>query len=189
MGKSTVADFLARRGARVVDTDALARELVRPGTPALAALREAFGAEVLTADGALDRARLAARVFACPEERRRLEKLLHPRIRERWQARVAAWRAAGERLAVVVIPLLFETGAEPLFDAVVCVACGETTQRARLRQRGWSDAETDRRRAAQWPVARKLAAADYALWTEGTLAATEAQCDALLTRVLPRASS
>ena len=179
MGKSTVADFLVHRGARLVDTDVLARELVRPGSPALAAIRAAFGDEILTSEGGLDRGRLAARVFAAPEERRRLEAILHPRIRERWQAQVAAWRAAGERWAVVAIPLLFETGAEGSFDAVVCVACQEATQRERLRQRGWSEAEQARRQAAQWPVRRKLAAADYVIWTEGTLAATEAQCDML----------
>lgn len=180
MGKTTVAAYWARRHVPVADTDAIAREVVAPGSPAFAEVIRVFGPDILTPEGNLDRARLAARVFAHPDERRRLEAILHPRIREAWQARVGLWREAGESIAAVVIPLLYETRAEAEFDHVVCVACQAATQRTRLRARGWDDAEIARRNAAQLPIEEKMARADHVIWTEGTLAATEAQAEALL---------
>ncbi len=94
---------------------------------------------------------------------------MHPRIRERWQAQAAAWRREDCRVGVVVIPLLFETRAEALFDKVVCVACSSVSQLQRLRARGWNDEQIRQRLAAQWPVETKIARADFAVYTEGTL--------------------
>jgi dephospho-CoA kinase len=167
MGKSTTARFLAAHGLPVVDTDDLARGLVAPGQPALAEIAARFGPGVLAADGALDRARLAAQVFAHDAARRDLEAILHPRIRAAWRAQAAAWRAEGRPAGAVVIPLLYETGAEAEFTAVLCTACAAATQAARLAARGWTPEQAARRLAAQWPAERKLALAAFVLWTEG----------------------
>lgn len=174
-GKSTAADFLARHGVPVIDTDQVARDVVAPGEPALDEVRRVFGPEVFDAKGALDRRALAQVVFGDAAKRQQLEAILHPRIRERWLAQVATWRAGGAAMAVVVIPLLFETGAESHFDAVVCTACSAASQRERLKARGWSEAEIANRLAAQWPMEKKISAATYVVWTEGTLETTQRQ--------------
>lgn len=180
MGKTAAADYLRRRGLPVVDTDQLARELVEPGQPALADIAAAFGPAVLDAEGSLRRLELAGLVFSDESRRRQLEAILHPRIRAAWRAQLEAWQRAGRPAAVVVIPLLFETGAAGEFDATLCVACSAASQRERLRARGWSDEEIARRLAAQWPIERKLAAADFVIWAEGGLEQTEAQLDRVL---------
>jgi dephospho-CoA kinase len=180
MGKSTVAELLRQRGLPVVDTDLLAREVVAPGQPAVAELRAAFGDGVFDASGTLDREALARVVFADDAARRRLEAILHPRIRAAWEAQVVRWRAEGRAAGVVVIPLLFETGAQSAFDAILCVACTAATQHQRLRDRGWSDKQIEQRLQAQWPIERKLQAADFVIWTEGDLASVDRQCDAVL---------
>lgn len=174
-GKSTAADFLARHGVPVIDTDQVAREVVAPGEPALDEVRRVFGPEVFDPEGALDRPALAQVVFGDPAKRQQLEAILHPRIRERWLAQVATWRAGGAAVAVVVIPLLFETAAEPHFDAVVCTACSAASQRERLKARGWSETEIANRLAAQWPMEKKISAATYVVWTEGTKEITQRQ--------------
>jgi len=167
MGKSTAAGFLLQQGARVVDTDELARDLVQPGQPALAEIRHEFGGGVFLPDGSLDRAALAEKVFAAAGRRKKLEAILHPRIRESWLARVEAWRRENCPLAVVIIPLLFETQAEAAFDKILCVACSLSSQRDRLRARGWTDEEIGRRVAAQLPVEQKLARSHFVVWSEG----------------------
>ncbi len=129
MGKSTAAGFLLQLGARVTDTDEIAHDLVRPGQPALAEIEKEFGQKILAADGSLNRRALADVVFNDEAARKKLEAILHPRIRERWQSQVAAWRSEGCPLAVVVIPLLFETQAEHAFDKIICVACSPASQR------------------------------------------------------------
>jgi dephospho-CoA kinase len=168
MGKSTAAGILSNLGARVVDTDHVARELVGPGQPALGEIVSEFGRAILTAEGDLDRAALASRVFSDESARKRLEAVLHPRIRERWLKQVEQWRHEGCPLAVVVIPLLFETGAESAFDRIICVACSAATQGVRLRARGWLPDQVAGRMAAQWPVDRKMAKSDFVVWTEGS---------------------
>jgi dephospho-CoA kinase len=180
MGKSTAATLLAKRGAKVSDTDALARELVEPGQSALAEISTAFGAGVLRDDGSLDRGKVAELVFSDPAAREKLEGILHPRIREAWQARLDAWAAAGEPLGVVVIPLLFETGAEASFDKIVCVACTPEAQQARLRERGWSGEQINQRLEAQLAVEAKMLRSDHVVWTDGPVEAHAAQWDALL---------
>ncbi len=175
MGKSTAADLLRQRGLPVVDSDIIARQVVEPGQPALAEVQRLFGDGVVGADGRLRRDDLARRVFADSEARRRLEEILHPRIRAVWQAQLLSWRTSGHPAAVAVIPLLFETEASRHFDATLCVACSATTQRQRLRTRGWTDEQIDQRLAAQWPAERKMALADYVIWTEGCLNVHEAQ--------------
>ena len=180
MGKSTAAELLAKRGAKVSDSDQLARELVEPGQPALAEIAGAFEDDVLRENGSLDRAKMAALVFNDSTAREKLEGILHPRIREAWQARLDGWAAAGEQLAVAVIPLLFETRAEANFDRTVCVACSPEAQRERLRERGWSDDQISSRLEAQMAVDEKMKRSDHVVWTDGTIEAHAAQWDALL---------
>ncbi len=167
MGKSTAAEFLRARGAQVVDADELARQLVQPGQPALAEIQTEFGKKVITPDGWLRRDELARIVFADAAARKKLEAILHPRIRERWLAQIETWRGENRALAVVVIPLLFETRAESHFDKIICVACSAPAQRERLLARGWTPEQIRQRLAAQWPVEQKISRADFVVWTDG----------------------
>ena len=169
MGKSTAAGLLLQHGARVVDTDEIARELVQPGQPALAEIRREFGGEVFLPDGSLNRAALAEKVFVDETARKKLEAILHPRIRERWSAQVATWRKENVPLAVVVIPLLFETQAEGAFDKIICIACSPQSQRERLQARGWADDQIRRRIASQLPVEHKMTRSHFVVWTEGVI--------------------
>jgi dephospho-CoA kinase len=169
MGKSAAAQILAARGVPVVDTDLLARKVVEPGEPALEEIRKAFGGEVISLDGQLRRETLAKIVFSNPSAREKLEGITHPRIRELWGNEVELWRARGEKAGAVVIPLLFETGAERDFDATICVASAAATQNKRLQERGWSAEEIAQRVAAQFPIDKKIARATYVVWSEGSL--------------------
>jgi|ERR1041385_8646795 dephospho-CoA kinase len=184
MGKSTAADLLRARGVLVVDSDVIARQVVEPGQPALAEVQQLFGAEIVGADGRLRRDELARRVFGDSEARRRLEAILHPRIRAIWLAQLKSWRSEGHPAAIAVIPLLFETDAARHFDATVCVACSAQTQRRRLRARGWTDEQIDQRLAAQFSVEKKMALADYVVWTEGGLEVHQAQLEQIFGRAL-----
>ena len=169
MGKSTAGKVLCERGIPVVDTDDLAREVVEPGQPALDEIEAAFGPEVLDEEGRLRRDELARLVFANPEQRARLERILHPRIKELWEQEVRIWRKDGRTAGVVIIPLLFETGAERDVDATICIACRPETQRRRLAERGWSVEQINQRLAAQLSLEEKMNRADYLIWTEGGL--------------------
>ena len=138
MGKSTSGRLLRQNGVPVTDADDIARQLVEPGQPALAEIRERFGPAVFLPDGCLDREALARQVFALPSAGPDSEAILHPRIRALWQAGAEAWRKAGHPCGAIVIPLLFETKAEPLFDATLCVACSAAEQ-AGTGSAGWDD--------------------------------------------------
>jgi len=183
-GKTEVSRRLAALGAVVVDADAIAREVVEPGTPGLDAVVAAFGPEVLTADGRLDRDRVAAVVFTDPDARARLNAIVHPLVRDR-TAQLVAEAAAADPNAVVVndVPLLVESGlaaaghsATRIWDAIVVVAADPATQRRRLvEQRGMAPADADARIAAQAPLADKLAVADYVVHNDGDLATLDAQ--------------
>lgn len=186
-GKTAVSDALAERGAVVIDADLLAREVVEPGTPGLAAVVDRFGPEVLTADGTLDRAALGAVVFADPQARRQLEAIVHPAVR----ARAAAIEAAADRGAVVVhvIPLLVETGQQDDFDVVVVVDVAPETQQARLQQRSGLDAgAAGARIAAQATRRDRLAAADVVLDNSGDPADLIDQVDRLWSDLRARAT-
>src|SRR5258708_26717832 len=156
MGKSTAADLLHKRGLPVVDTDLIARQLVEPGKPAWAEIKNVCGPEIITPDGRLRRDELARRVFADAAARKKLDDILHPRIRAAWMEQIESWRAEGRPLAVVVIPLLFETNATAQFDRIICVACPTRTQRQRLQARGCNANQMEQRIAAQWPVEKQM---------------------------------
>jgi dephospho-CoA kinase len=167
-GKTAVADAFARRGVPIVDTDVIAREVVEPGEPALAAVVEAFGAGVLGADGRLDRRALRRDVFADEGRRRRLESILHPAIRARMQAQAAA--ATGPYV-VIAIPLLVENRLESQVDRVLVVDVAPEVQLARLLARDGETPEGARRiLAAQATREARLAVADDVLANDGTLA-------------------
>jgi dephospho-CoA kinase len=188
MGKSTAGRLLRQRGIEVADTDEMARQLTEPGQPALQEIVQRFGPLVLSPDGRLNRAELAQVVFADAGARADLEAILHPRIRAVWEAEAERWRAAGCACGAILIPLLFETGAAPRFDAVICVACSEDSQWQRLRQRGWTDGQIRQRLAAQWPVERKISLSDFVVWTDTTLEAHAAQWERVV-RSRPLTSS
>jgi dephospho-CoA kinase len=177
MGKTAAGEIMAKHGLPVVDTDLLARQVVEPGEPALLEIQSSFGSAVVDAAGALRRDELARFVFADEEARKKLESILHPRIRELWLGQVRKWRAEGRPVAVVVIPLLFETEAERELDATICVACSAVTQRQRLLARGWPEDQIKQRVQAQWPIHKKITKADYLVWTEAGLDILAAQLD------------
>jgi dephospho-CoA kinase len=180
MGKSTSAELLARRGLPVIDTDQLAREVVEPGQPALEEIKEHFGADIVDVRGQLRRHELAQRVFGNEIHRQQLEAIVHPRIRTLWLAKVEVWRAEGRKNGVVVIPLLFETGAAAFFDGIICVACSAATQRERLLARGWPPQQIEQRIRAQWPIEKKMALSHFVVWTEAGLDVHARQLDCIL---------
>jgi len=183
MGKSTAAQFLRERGAQVVDTDELARQFVQPGQPALGEIQTAFGRDLIAPDGRLRRDELARIIFADAAAREKLETILHPRIGERWLAQIETWRGENRALAVVVIPLLFETRAESHFDKIICVACSAPAQRERLLARGWTPEQIQQRLAAQWPVEQKISRADFVVWTDGALDAHVRQLERIFVKL------
>jgi dephospho-CoA kinase len=183
MGKSTAAKFLGARGAQVVDTDELARRLVQPGEPALAEIKKIFGQEILSAGGQLRRDQLAKIIFADSVARKKLEEILHPRIRKAWLAQIEGWRKENCPVAVVVIPLLFETQAESQFDKIICAACSAANQQKRLLERGWTPEQIQQRIAAQMPVDQKIARADFVVWTDGDLDAHAQQLEQILSKL------
>jgi dephospho-CoA kinase len=166
-GKSTVAAMLSALGAVVVDSDQLARAVVEPGTPGLAAVVEEFGEQVLSEDGRLDRARLASVVFGDEASRRRLEAILHPLIR----ARAAEIEDSSPPDALVVhdIPLLVESGQADRFDAVVVVDVPVEVQVERMvRDRGWTREEAESRVAAQAGREERRSVATHVIENTGT---------------------
>ena len=168
-GKSEVSRLLAEHGAVVIDADVLAREVVEPGTPGLAEVVEAFGAGVLADDGSLDRAALGARVFGDDAARRRLEAIIHPRVR----ARAAEIEAAADPGAIVVhdIPLLVETGQGDAFDGVIVVDVPVEVQIERLvSEREMSANEAQGRISAQASRQQRAGAADWIVDNTGSLA-------------------
>ena len=183
MGKSTAGEILYTLGYPVIDTDTIARELAQPGQPALNEIVETFGTDLLSGTGELRRDVLAKIVFADVQARKKLEAILHPRIRDRWQSEVERWRRKNINYGFVIIPLLFETEAAHFFDAVVCLACTSETQQMRLLARGWSEEQIAQRIASQMSVERKISLADYVIWTETTREAHAAQWQRLLSQV------
>ena len=175
-GKSTVSAILRELGAIVLDADLLAREVVEPGQPALAAIVREFGPEVLTVQGTLDRKKVAAIVFAAPERRKTLEAITHPAIRDRFLAHLAALEAQGyDGLVFWDAPVMIEAGGHKAMDKLVVVITDAPTQLARAVGRDGDRADIERRIANQLPLAEKAALADYVIDNSGDRAATEAR--------------
>lgn len=183
-GKTTVAELFAQKGAVVIDADRVARELVEPGQPALTAIAERFGADYIDDGGRLRRDRLGRLVFADPAARRDLEAILHPRIRDEIEARIAA--SPPGSVVVLDVPLLFEGGkwAERV-DVTVVVYADRRTQAARMARRdGLDPVQVEHRLAAQWPTAVKLAKADIAIYNQGNRQSLADQVDDVWERLL-----
>jgi dephospho-CoA kinase len=179
-GKSTVARLLAERGATIVDADALAREAVRPGTAALAAIVERWGRGVLAPDGVLDRPALRTRVFDDPAELEALNAIVHPEVARLRDAALADARARGDRLVVCDVPLLFERDLAGDYDVVVLVDAPRDLRLERLvHDRRLREPEAMAMIAAQMPAELKRARADHVIENAGTREALAAQVDAL----------
>ncbi len=186
-GKSTVAALFRGWGATLIDADALVHELQAAGSPVLAAIAARFGAAVLRADGALDRAALRARVLADPTELTALNALMHPAVAARRRELVQAARRRGDRIVVSDIPLLFEADDPTGFDAIVLVDAPETVRRARLAERGLPAGEAERLMAAQQPAADKRARSDYVIDNRGDVTALEHSARTVWQALLARA--
>jgi dephospho-CoA kinase len=186
-GKSTVASLFAARGATVLDTDRIAREVVEPGEPALGALVSALGAGILDAEGRLDRAELRRRLFADDASRREAEAVLHPAILAELERQA---RDAPGPYQVFVIPLLVENRLRHLVDRVLVVDCPEEQQIRRLMARDGETRESAARMlAAQATREERLAAADDIVENGGDAAALPAQVEALDRRYRDLASN
>jgi dephospho-CoA kinase len=175
-GKSYCLEQFRRLGAAVIDADTIARDVVAAGTTGFDAVVARFGASVLDASGALDRATLGTLVFHDAEARRDLEAIIHPLVYEqieRW-FRVLADHAS-DAIAIADIPLLYETNRAQDFERVVVAACSRADQVARLRARGMSAEEADLRLAAQLPIEEKARKADYVIETSRSMAETDRQ--------------
>lgn len=169
MGKSTAALGWQKLGASIVDTDDLARHLLRKGSAVLLELRNRFGDGLVDGEGCLIRSRLADLIFDDSAARAQVQALLHPRIREMWLETVCGWRSSAVKLGVVIIPLLYETGVEGVFDAVAVAASSEAAQLSRIRERGWTPLELERRSRAQLSAEEKIRRGDFVLWNESTV--------------------
>jgi len=177
-GKSEVARILADLGATVIDADELAREAVRPGSAALAAITARWGPQVLLQDGALDRAALRARVFGHPPELEALNAIVHPEVRRLRDAALDAARARGVAVVVADIPLLFEAGLRDDVDRVLLVDAPEPVRLDRLvRLRGLDEDEARRMMAAQMPSGPKRAGADWIIDNTGSLSQLRAAAE------------
>lgn len=183
-GKSTVARMLQRLGAVIIDADAISRELVEPGEPALHALVDEFGAEIIAPDGSLRRGKLAELAFSSPDGTQRLNAVMHPLIAAESRRRID--RAAQEGVHVVVydMPLLLETGQRDLVDLVVVVDVPVETQvRRAVEFRGLDEADVRRRIEVQATRDERLAAADVVIDNSESVDQTQAQVDALWRRL------
>jgi dephospho-CoA kinase len=185
-GKSTVAELLRSRGAVVVDADAIAREVVEPGMPALAAIAQRFGDDVIRPDGTLDRPALAKKAFVDDESRKALEAITHPAIGELFLQRVAA--APLDGVVVHDVPLLVESIRGYKYDAVIVVEAPREVRLERLETRGVPRADAEARMAAQATDEERRAVATWVVDNGGELGALEVQVDKIWTELVQRAA-
>ncbi len=182
-GKSTVTGMLAAAGFVRIDSDALVRDQVLTAPPVQASLRDRFGDGIFRADGTVDRAQLAERVFNRDEDRLWLEELTHPQVFALWWRQLAT---APQGRWVIEVPLLFEKQLENWFDFTICVASAPEQQLARLEQRGLSRPLAEQRISKQLPLAHKIELSDFVLWNDGSTTFLQKQVD-LLIAALPKA--
>ncbi|MCW8907450.1 MAG: dephospho-CoA kinase [Sedimenticola sp.] len=185
-GKSAVTDHFARLGVPVIDADVVSRQVVEPGQPALQEIVEQFGAELLQEDGTLDRRRLRQHIFADPEAKTRLEKILHPKIRAAMRQQLEETRAP---YAILSIPLLFETGQDKTVDRILVVDCPPEVQLRRVMMRdGSSEDEARSIIDSQSGRSQRLTAADDIIRNDGTLVELEAKVEQLHQKYLKLSS-
>lgn len=183
-GKSSVSAYLASKGALLIDADVIAREVMMPGHPVLAAAVERFGQAILNEDGTLDRKKLGSIVFQQPDERKALEAITHPAIRREMRERAAAYELQHpDKLVVSDIPLLYESGLEDGFEEVMVVYVPRSVQRDRLMSRdGMTAAQAEARMDVQMDIERKKQLADIVIDNSGLWPETEQQIDTYLQR-------
>ncbi|MEW6459105.1 MAG: dephospho-CoA kinase [Bacillota bacterium] len=184
-GKSAVARILAELGATVLDADRVARRLTEPGTPVLAEIARVFGRGILKPDGALDRPRLAARVFTDPEERDILNRIIHPPVQAILEQEIAAARDGGPGVLVVEVPLLLETGLDKLVDEVWLTVADPEVKLERLKARGLTPEVAAGILAAQMPQELKTEHAHRIIDTNGSLTRTRQQVIKYWTEIKP----
>jgi dephospho-CoA kinase len=186
-GKSFVAEVFAQLAIPVIDTDEIARQIVAPGQPGLEAILAEFGPDVLMPSGEVDRTSLRSRVFADESDRRRLEAILHPRIRDR---AIEMSATLGGPYQIMVVPLLIETHFQPLVDRILVVDCPESLQRERLVARDNEDTgQVDRIMSAQLDRMTRLQSADDVIDNAGTRDQTRRQVESLHRSYLTLASA
>ncbi|WP_059054312.1 dephospho-CoA kinase [Paenibacillus senegalimassiliensis] len=178
-GKSTVSRMLAQRGAVIIDADVIAREVMEPGHPVLAAVAERFGQAILQPDGTLHRKKLGEIIFSQPEERKALEGLTHPAIRAEMKRRISECEAADPRQLVVAdIPLLYESGLESLYEEIMVVYVPREVQKSRLMSRdGLTEWQAEQRLNAQMDIELKKERAHILIDNSQGLAETEQQIE------------
>jgi dephospho-CoA kinase len=185
-GKSYVAGKLREAGVPIVDADLLAREVVLPGTPALTAIRKRFGPDAVRRDGTMDRIRVGQIIFKDKRARLDLEAIIHPAVIKAVNDFFATLPKRTP-FAVADIPLVYETGREKDFDAIIVVACPREMQLQRLMERNkLSKEDAERRLAAQLPIDQKVKKATYVIKNDGTFAETDAQIAALIQQLTTR---
>ena len=183
-GKSTVAAILRRLGAKIINADELAREVVEPGREAWQEIVATFGSGILQEDRAIDRRKLREVIFNDPQARKKLEAIIHPRVRALAEEKIRAFEAAGSTLIVYEVPLLFEALIHHWIRPVILVACDIERQKSRLKQRDrLSDAEAERHIEAQMSLEEKRKLADYTIENNGSLADLEAQVKAVVEKI------
>lgn len=183
-GKTTVADLLRSHGLPIIDADLIARDIVKPGQPALAELAQAFGHDILNEDGSLNRSLLATRAFVDAEHIELLNSITHPRIQAETARRFAAAEAAGEKAVVYDMPLLVDNGLDKAMDLVVVVDVDAETRVARLvAWRGLTEEDARRRLDAQISDEERLAAADVVIDNNGNLESLDRQVADLIERI------
>jgi dephospho-CoA kinase len=180
-GKSTVAKILQSLGAAIVNADDLAREVVEPGHEAWKGIVAAFGADILQSDQTLDRQKLRTLIFNQPEARKRLESIIHPRVRALAEERIRQYAAAGYPVVIYEVPLLFEGNLQEWLRPVILVACDVETQTARLQKRDHlTTADAEKHIAAQMSLKDKRRLADYVIENNGSLEDLERQTRQIL---------
>lgn len=180
-GKSTVAAMIRERGVPVIDADVIARELMAPGTPLLEQVVQAFGSDVLTADGHLDRPAMRQRIIDDPAARQRLDALTHPAIAEAIDAQLRALRDDDHPIVFVEAALMVETGSRHRYDQLWVVTCAPNTQLARLAARdGTSQENALGLIRTQLPLTRKVSVADQVLYNDGEPGELRSQVHAAL---------
>lgn len=183
-GKSTVAAILRRLGAAVINADELSREVVQPGQDAWKEIVETFGSDILQKDQSLDRKRLRRIVFHNPQARKKLEAIVHPRVRALAEQRIRELAAAGSSIIAYEVPLLFEGQIHLWLRPVVLVACDIATQKHRLRQRDHlTDIEAQQHLDAQMSLEDKRKLADYVIENTASLEDLEQQVRAVLQKI------
>jgi len=183
-GKSTVAKILERLGAAVINADALSREVVEPGKDAWKEIIDAFGAGVLQPDQTLDRQKLRTVIFNDSDGRKKLEAIIHPRVRALAEEKIREHAVAGYSIIVYEVPLLFEGNLHEWLRPVILVACNVDTQRARLQERDrLTQTEAQKHIGAQMSLEEKRRLADYVIENDGSLADLERQVRTVLEKI------